>query len=165
MRTTFGKRAAASAAVTVVAAGVWTGLSAAPAAAAPQLPRLSTTGENFGTFGNHSYCRGAINVGLTSPKRGVVRATLTSLGFSGQGASWKRNPRCKVLFVITHTSGQAFGKETFVTGTFGPRRGQRVVKDVRTGSGVVEFSVVPHSPNSPVRALQGYGYGAYVLVP
>ena len=49
----------------MVAALVGTG----PANAAPrELPRLAITGDNFGTYGDHDYCRGALGTSLTSPK-------------------------------------------------------------------------------------------------
>lgn len=149
---------ASAAAVALLGAGQ---ASAAP----PQLTRITTTGNDFGLFGDRAYCHGTVNVGLTSGKRGVVRLTLTSHGFTGSGPAWARDRRCGVLFVATYTSATGFMKETFIPATMQARPGQRVVRDIRTGSGLVEFSVVPYAKRGPVRALQGYGYGAYVIVP
>lgn len=140
-------------------------VGAGPASAAPQLARITTTGNDFGAFGDRAYCHGALNVGLASPRRGVVRLTLTSHGFTGTGRDWARDPHCGVLFGVTYTSATAFMKETLVPATLGARPGQRIVRDIPTGSGVVEFSVVPYAKKAPLRGLQGYGFGAYVIVP
>ncbi len=51
-------------AVIVVAAGLV--LGGGQGSAAPQLPRITVTGDNMGTFGDHSYCRGVLHVGLTA---------------------------------------------------------------------------------------------------
>lgn len=134
-------------------------------AAPQQLPRLTTTGNDFGTFGDRNYCRGSVNVGITSPRRGVLRLTLTSHGFTGSGPRWSRERSCGVLFIATHTSAIAWAKETVIPATFRSRPGQRVVRDIATGSGLVSFAVNPYARNSPVRAPQGYGFGAYVVVP
>ncbi len=139
------------------------GLGGGAADAAPQakpLPYYSGTGNNFGTFGDHDACRGALNVGLTSPKRGVVRVKITSFGLTGDGAGWKRNPRCSVVLIIA-----TFGHEEFMPVTFGPKRGETASKDIHTGSGVVPLSIAPHAKNTPIRVPVGYGFGSYVLVP
>lgn len=159
--------AMAIAAPTVIAAASLTDV-AGPAEAAPprpQLARLTTTGNDFGLFGDRAYCHGTVNVGLTSARPGVVRLTLTSHGFTGSGPAWARDPHCGVLFVATHTSANAFMKETFIPATMRSSAGQQITRDIATGSGVVEFSVVPYAKRGPLRALQGYGYGAYVVVP
>lgn len=141
-------------------------LAAPPSGAAPQqVPRIASVGDNFGFFGDHAFCRGAVNVSITSPKRGVARLTLTSHGFTGQGREWSANPNCKTLLIVTHTSANAFFKETYIPASFGPRPGEKVTRDIRTGSGVVNFLVSPYAPNAPVRTLQGQGVGYYLLVP
>ena len=142
-------------------------LASGPGAAqvAPQLPRLTTTGNDFGTFGDHDYCRGAVGVGLTSPRRGVVTVTLRSHGFTGQGAGWARNPKCRVLFIATHTSATGYMRDTYIPATFGRRAGETVSRDIRTGSGLVELGITPYAKNVPVRAPQGYGWGAYFIAP
>ena len=96
------------------------------ASAAP-IPQVSTTGYNFGIFGDHSYCRGAVNATVDAPKgkRGVVRVTVRSHGFTGAGASWKRNPNCRVLFGNYYTSVRGYNLEKWVTATFGPRPGEK----------------------------------------
>ncbi|MFW0797660.1 enoyl-CoA hydratase [Gordonia sp. CPCC 205515] len=155
---------AAVCAATAVLTGLFATAGAADAAPR-ELPRITTTGDTFGTFGNHSYCRGAVRVSLTSPTPGITRVTLISHGFHGQGQTWVKNPRCRVLFIATHTSATAYLKETFIPATFGPRSGQKVSRDIRTGSGVVQFGVAPYAPNTAVRTPQGYGAGYYILVP
>lgn len=152
--------AALAVATVLVIAGV------GQAGAAP-IQHLSTTGNNFGTFGDHSFCRGSINIGLDSPpgKRGVVRVTATSHGFTGNGPSWERNPRCKLLINNVYTGGRGLYRDKWVTATFGPRPGEKKSWDVPTGSGLVVFTVNTHSDAGAVRPLQSYGFGAYLLVP
>ncbi|WP_233752097.1 hypothetical protein, partial [Gordonia mangrovi] len=113
------------------------------------------------------YCHGTLNARLTAPKgkRGVVRVTVTSFGFTGSGTGWKKNPRCTVVIGTSHISAIAFNEEHFFAATFGPRRGVSVSRDIVTGSGLVQFGVIPYTKNSPVRARQGYGVGFFVLVP
>ena len=113
-------------ALIVASAGLIVG--AGQSDAAPQLPRIGITGDTMGTFGDHSYCRGVLHVGLTAApsKRGVVRVTLTSSGFIGNGPSWKRKPVCKLLIGTVHTSVEAYAKWNFFNADFGPRRGQNV---------------------------------------
>ena len=131
------------------------------------LPRLTVYSENLGTFGDHDYCRGAVHVGLTAPtaKRGIVRLTLRSHGFTGNGIGWKRNPHCRALLVVATTSGAAPYKETLVPVSFGAKAGERVVRDIRSGSGPVNVGITPYATTTPVRTPQGQGVGAIVLVP
>lgn len=159
------KRAFTIVLTSVVALAItWTG--AGSSSAQPQLPKFTTIGEDFGTFGDHAYCRGAVNLKMFAPKRkrGVVRVSLTSHGFTGDGSSWTRNPRCRVLLVINQTSGNSFMKQTPILAAFGPRAGQNVTRDIVTGSGVALVSVIPYTVGLP-RVAQGNGTGAYVLVP
>ena len=90
----------------VVSAAAWLSAAPAPAHADRGVPSVPNTpyGTSFGTFGNHDFCRGAVHFGLSAPanKPGFVRVTLTSSGFTGQGAGWKRNPRCGVLLLESH---------------------------------------------------------------
>lgn len=134
--------------------------------AQPQLPRIGY-GDNFGMFGDHDFCRGTVNIGLTAPngKRGVTRLTATSFGFTGNGKGWARNPKCRVLLMTTHLSGNAFYKQTLVPATFGPHRGERVTKDIFTGSGPVQFTIASYARGTTVRSPQSYGTGWLVLVP
>ncbi|MGC4960863.1 enoyl-CoA hydratase [Gordonia sp. DT218] len=150
----------------VVAAAVMACVGAGSATSQPQLPKFSTTGDNFGTFGDHDFCRGTVNLGLTAPKgkHGVVRVTLTSFGFVGNGRGWARRPVCRVLMVATQTSGNSVLKQTPMPAAFGPRRGDRVTRDIVTGPGVALISVIPYTTKLP-RISQGNGAGAYVLVP
>lgn len=136
------------------------------ATAAP-IQYLSTTGNNFGTFGNHSFCRGSLHIGLDAPagKRGIVRVTATSHGFTGNGPSWKRNPHCKLLINNVYTGGRGLYRDKWVTAVFGPRAGEKKSWDVPTGSGLVVFTVNTHADAGAVRPMQSYGFGAYVLVP
>jgi len=166
MRTRFRSFIAATA---VVAAAVTGGVvAAAPAGAAPTpkpVPSLPLYGDTIGVVGDHDFCRGAVTFRFTSPKRGVARLTLTSRGFTGDGAGWKKNPTCRSLFIATHVSATALNAETFIPVAFGARPGERVVKDIATGSGLVGFNVNPYALNTPVRVPQG-GYGVtYLIVP
>lgn len=153
---------AVSVAVIVVASLTGAG----PASAAP-IPQVSTTGYNFGIFGDHSYCRGAVSATVDAPKgkRGVVRVTVRSHGFTGDGASWKRNPKCRVLFGNYYTSARGYNLEKWVTATFGPRAGEKKVWEINTGSGPASLGFGGFSPNSPVRVPSGYGSTIYMLVP
>ncbi|MYR07695.1 enoyl-CoA hydratase [Gordonia sp. SID5947] len=150
----------------VVSVSAMTLLGAGAAVAQPQLPRVGY-GDNFGMFGDHDFCRGSVNIGLTSPKgkRGVTRVTATSFGFTGDGKGWAKNPRCRVLLMTTHLSANAFYKQTFIPATFGPRRGERVVKDIFTGSGPVQFTIASYARGTAVRSPQSYGTGWVILVP
>lgn len=136
------------------------------ASAAP-IPQVSTTGYNFGIFGDPSYCRGAVNATVDAPKgkRGVVRVTVRSHGFTGAGASWKRDPNCRVLFGNYYTSVRGYNLEKWVTTTFGPRPGEKKVWEINTGSGPVSLGFGGFTPNSPVRVPSGYGSTIYMLVP
>ena len=135
-------------------------------AAAPELPRLANNGDQFLTAGNHSFCHGVLHVSLTAaPKRPGHRVALTSRGFTGQGSSWKRNPVCNLLVGTVHDSAVAYSKWNFFNADFGPKRGQRVVRDIWTGSGVVLFQLATYARNNPVRARQSWGVSYYTLVP
>lgn len=148
----------------VVVASLFIGIGRSEAS---PLPRLTITGDSMGVFGNHSYCRGVLRVGLdTSPsKRGVVRLTLTSSGFVGNGASWVRNPVCKLLIGTSYVSGIGYGVTNFFPAEFGPKRGQKVVRDIRTGSGVVQLAVGTFARNNPVRVFQSSPNQHFLLVP
>ncbi len=157
-------------AATAVAAAAVTGgvVAAAPAGAAPppkDLPRFAFFGENFGMFGDHDFCRGTVHVRLTSPKRAVTRVTFTSNGFTGNGPGWARNPRCRVLLTFIHTSATAVQKETYVPATFGTRPGEKVTRDIVTGSGLVSVATTAYSTNTPVRLPQAYAISWYTIVP
>lgn len=142
-------------------------VGAGNATSQPQLSKFSTTGDNFGTFGDHDYCHGVINARLSAPKgkRGVVRVNLTSFGFTGSGAGWQRNPHCRVVIGTSHISSIAWAQEHFFPATFGSRKGEQVSRDIYTGSGLIQFGVVPYSKDLPVRVRQGYGIGFFVVVP
>ena len=151
-----------------VAVAALTGVIAGPGDvnAAPELQRISVSGNQFATVGNHSFCNGVLHVSLTAAPRepGVVRVSLTSRGFTGQGPSWKRNPVCKLLVGTVHTSAIGYAQWNFFNANFGPRRGQKVVHEVRTGSGVVEFLVSTYARNNPIRLRQSVGVSYYMLV-
>lgn len=141
-------------------------LGVGTASAEPQLPSWSGIGNTFGTFGDHSYCRGAVRTGFTAPKgkRGVLRVTFTSLGFTGNNPGWSRNPACRLILTARVTSGNQFNMDHNIPATFGPRRGQKVTRDIVTGSGLIVVGVLSHSRNVPALP-QSYGSGFYVLVP
>lgn len=138
--------------VAVLAFGfVVAGLTAntSPASAAP-LQQLNLYGNNLSAIGNHSHCRGAIHIGFSAPKgkRGHVRATFTSHGFTGDGSTWNRNPHCRVGLSINVWSGAPRFYNTSVT--FGAKRGERIVHDIRTESGLAMVSIAPRAPGSNV---------------
>ena len=153
--------------VVAVVVGALSLLGAGSAVAEPQLPRIVQYSENIGTFGDHDYCRGAFNVGLVAPKgsRGVVRVTLRSLGFSGTGPGWRRDPNCRFLADLEFTNGRAFMKQKYVPVSFGSRPGQTVVRHLRTGPGAVQIRVSPLAINNPAHPVQGYGAAFYTVVP
>lgn len=166
MRTRFRSFIAA----TAVAAAAVTGgvVTAAPAGAAPPprpLPVFSLTGQTVGTFGDHDFCRGSMNVAISSPKRGVARVTLTSNGFTGNGPGWTRNPKCGLLIGVLETNGLFQIGEKFYPAAFGPRPGEKLSKDIATGSGLRGFSVASYARNTPVRLPQSYGTTVYFIVP
>lgn len=132
--------------VMTVAAG------AGEAAAAP-LQQLNTTSTSINTLGDHSFCRGTITYKVESvtKKRGVVRVTATSHGFVGDGVTWKKNPRCRVLFRSGYNSVKGIYLEKWTTGSFGPRRGEKKTWDVMTGSGPASLALATYSSNSPIR--------------
>lgn len=137
------------------------------AATAAPIPQVTFTGYNFGAVGDHSFCRGAINVSVNTvpKKRGVLRVTARSFGFSGQGATWKRNPKCKLLLWNVYTSARGLNKEKWVTVSFGPRSGEKRTWEIPSGSGPVSLGIGAFAPNNPVRVPAGYGSTIYMVVP
>ena len=139
-------------------------LSAAPAHADRGVPSVPNTpyGTSFGTFGNHDFCRGAVHFGLSAPanKPGFVRVTLTSSGFTGQGAGWKRNSLCGVLLLESYMGSAGF-RETPIRASFGPRRGERVSRLIYTGSGPLNIGVAPYALNSACPHPAGAGRGLF----
>lgn len=135
------------------------------ASAAP-LHILQTSSSTFGTFGDHSFCRGALSVRWQSvPKKsGVVRVTASSHGFKGDGLTWKRNPNCRVLLLTQTTSIRGLYVQKWVPASFGPRRGTTKSWEVTTGLGFANIAVMPYSANGPVAVRQGYGAGANMIV-
>lgn len=108
--------------VMAVAATMLVGTSAA--SAEPQLLRVALYGENIATGGDHAYCRGAYGVRMVSPvgKRGVVRMTLLSHGFRGDGAAWKRDPHCRFLAIVSYTSSRTLFSENVIPVSFSSRQ-------------------------------------------
>lgn len=143
--------------------------TAAPAAAAPPkekpIPGFTYYGDDFGTFGNHDFCRGSLHTRFSSPKRGVTRVTLTSFGFTGNGAGWRRNPRCSVLIGVTNSNGLFMLSEKYFPATFGARGGEKITVDIVTGSGFREIGVAGYALNTPVRLPQAAGVAHYGIVP
>ncbi|WP_232717658.1 enoyl-CoA hydratase [Gordonia metallireducens] len=134
--------------------------------AAP-IPNIALYGNNLATMGDHSLCRGTVNLAIQTPndKRGVVRVTARSRGFAGDGASWKRNPKCRVLFQTTYTSLRGYALHKWVSATFGPRPGEKKVWDVPTGSGPATIGITTYAVNNPVRTPTGGLVGFHMLVP
>ncbi|MDL9936488.1 enoyl-CoA hydratase [Gordonia sp. ABSL1-1] len=151
----------------LVCVGVSMGAGAGAAAPAQQLPKWSGLGDDFGTFGDHANCHGAMHVGLTATphKRGYVRVTLTSFGFTGEGASWRKDPHCRFLVGHGMNSSRGYAWFAFWPASFGPKRGQRLVHDVHVGSGLALFGVGTYQLHNPVRVPLAYGLNYYVIVP
>lgn len=148
--------------------GALTWLGAGAASADKPLPGVFQYSNNIMTFGDHDFCHGAINVKTTTPKgkRGVIRTTYTSLGFTGNQPGWKRNPKCTVLVgVLDQGDVVPPYHEEFVRLSFGPRPGERVVRDFVTGSGPRIINFFPYAINNPVRVPQGYGLNFWTIVP
>lgn len=142
-------------------------LGAGRVAAEPQLPRITLYSENFGTAGDHDYCRGAVRVGVVAPKgkRGVIRVTLTSYGFTGKGPGWKRDPNCRFLLYMSEISAKyPLGREHFSKVSFGPRPGSKIVRELHPGSGPGSFGVGTYAINQPVRVPQSYGGSGFLAV-
>lgn len=134
---------------------------------APLPLQFAVLGDNFGTIGNHSFCRGAINVRLSVPKgkKGVVRVTATSHGFTGDGPGWRRNPVCRMVLGTEFISARGYLVPKYSNVAFGPKPGTRVVQDVHTGSGPVAIETRTYAPNSGFRQIYSRGVSYYVLVP
>ena len=128
---------------------------------------FAVLGDNFGTIGNHSFCRGAINIRLSAPsgKKGVVRVTATSHGFTGDGPGWKRNPICKMVLGTEFISSRGYLVPKYTNASFGPKPGARLVQDVYTGSGPVMIETRTYAPNSNFKQIYSRGVSYYVLVP
>ena len=152
--------------LTVVFVAVCAILFGAGHASAAPMQNFSTNGTTFGTFGDHSFCRGAITyrVDAVAKRRGVVRVTATSHGFSGQGPSWVRSPKCRVLFRSAFTSVRGLDLEKWTTGSFGPKPGQKKVWEVLTGSGLATVGITTYAVNSPVRVPQAPAGPAFFMV-
>lgn len=166
MRSRFRSFIAATAvAVAAVTGGV---VAAAPAGAAPPprpLPTLSIFSDVISTVGDHDFCRGAFRVGLSSPRRGVTRMTLVSSGFTGNGAGWKRNPRCSFAVGVYNSNGLITLSEKYFTVSFGPRRGDSMTQDIVTGSGLRTLGVGTYAVRTPVRLPQSYPASLTYIAP
>ncbi|MDL9936485.1 enoyl-CoA hydratase [Gordonia sp. ABSL1-1] len=154
--------------ITTVLVGAGLSIGAGAGEAAPrQLLRVTGLGDSFGTYGDHANCHGALNVGLTATphKPGWVRVMLTSFGFTGEGRSWRKDPNCRILVGHAMDSSLGYGRFDFWPASFGPKRGQRAVHDVRVGSGLALFGIATYQLHNPVRVPQSYGINYYVIVP
>lgn len=156
-------------AVALAVCAVAGGVAAAPAGANPPpkpIPRFSPDGEAMGLVGDHDFCRGIAFVDFSAPKRAVTRVTITSRGFTGNGPGWARNPRCKVDFAFGYYSAIALGKSATLSASFGPRPGEKVTRDIVTGSGLVLASVIPTNPKAPAALPTGLPVlSSYLVVP
>lgn len=155
-------------AVVLIAVAVMAMLfGAAPARADRPLPSVTIWGHDIGTLGNHDYCRGSFRISLSTvkSKRGYVRVTATSHGFTGNGAGWSRNPRCSFLIGLVTIGSNSFYGEHYVPATFGRKPGQKVVRDVRTGSGPAQVGVQTYAARTAVRTPLAYGSVFYMIVP
>ncbi|MEE3851892.1 enoyl-CoA hydratase [Gordonia sp. LSe1-13] len=154
-------------ALLAVVVGALTLLGVGAVSAEPQLPRIALYSDNFGTVGNHAGCRGAMHVGVVAPKgtRGKIRITVTSHGFTGDGVGWRSNPRCRILLSFNEISpNHPLSRETFHSVSFGPRPGQKFVKEINSGSGPAGFGVATYVPDQPVRVPVPYGGVSFLTV-
>ncbi|MDL9947146.1 enoyl-CoA hydratase [Gordonia sp. ABSL11-1] len=135
--------------------------------AEPQLPRIVQYTENIGTFGDHDFCRGSLNLGTVAPKdkRGVVRLTVASFGFTGNGPGWKRDPNCRFNLNYFVISAAVPYEWVSVPVSFGPRPGQKYVREIFTGSGVVDLGVGTAPLNQGKGTPKSFGTGMYMIVP
>ncbi|MGV9709872.1 enoyl-CoA hydratase [Gordonia sp. NPDC003424] len=118
--------------------------------------------------GDHDNCRGTVRVRMSTPtgKRGVVRVTFTSFGFTGNQPGWHRNPKCTVRMAIVNQGPGLSRVERYYPMSFGPRPGQRYVRDIVTGSGPAIIGVAPLAINSPVlKTPVGSGPAFYAVIP
>lgn len=148
----------------VISALTWVG--AGTAAAEPQLPSWSLIGNNYGTFGDNHFCHGALGVGLTAPKgkRGVLRITFTSYGFTGTNPGWKKDPKCRMFVTARITSGNQLLFDHNFPAEFGSRPGQKVTRDIVTGSGLIIVMPWTYSRRAPGVPLS-YGSSIFAIVP
>ncbi|MYR07534.1 enoyl-CoA hydratase [Gordonia sp. SID5947] len=147
-----------------VAMSAMTWWGAGNVTAEPQLPRVTQYSENVGTFGDHDFCHGAFNIGMVAPKgkRGVVRITLTSFGFTGNGSGWARDPKCRFFALVNTTAG--FGKNEYFPVAFGRRPGERVTIESHPGSGPKAVTVSTSSSDRR-SDIQSFGATMYTIVP
>jgi hypothetical protein len=154
--------------VLVAAFGVLSFAGAGTASADTPIPMFWTiAGDNFGTFGDHAYCRGALHVSFSAPagKPGHVRTTVTSHGFTGDGPGWARNPHCRVTLVMTEISPKHFYKTTRIPMSFGRKPGQRVSRILEPGSGPAIIGVGTYGVGRQSGQVQSYGSEARMWVP
>ncbi|MDL9936487.1 enoyl-CoA hydratase [Gordonia sp. ABSL1-1] len=154
---------------TAMLACIGVSMGAGAGEASPLRPLWKSTGlsDNFGTVGDHANCRGAMHIDLyaTPHKPGYVRVSLTSFGFIGDGPGWRKDPHCR--FLVGHAMRSSLGLErwAFWPASFGPKRGQRVMHDVRVGSGLAVFGIGTFQLHNPVRVPLSYGVNYYTIVP
>ncbi|MEE3851741.1 hypothetical protein VZC37_15470 [Gordonia sp. LSe1-13] len=90
---------------------------------------------------------------------------MRSFGFTGNGPGWQRNPKCRFLIFLSQISAKyPLGKETFHPVSFGPRPGEKFVKELNPGPGLGSFSVATYAINQPVRLPQSYGGVGFLTV-
>ncbi|WP_164473815.1 DUF1990 family protein [Gordonia insulae] len=142
-------------------------LGAGRVAAEPQLPRVIQYSENIGTVGDHDFCRGSLNLGTVAPKgkRGVVRLTVTSFGFTGNGPGWKRDPNCRFRLNYAVISAAVGYRWISVPVSFRARPGQKFVREVYTGSGLVDLTVGTAPLHDGKGAPQSFASSIYTIVP
>ncbi|SDU67837.1 enoyl-CoA hydratase [Gordonia westfalica] len=151
-----------------VAIAVTAGFAGAGEVSAAPLPQINTNGDTVGTFGDHSFCRGAVafRIAAADKKPGVVRITAISRGFLGEGPTWKQNPKCTFRIRSAYTSGRGLDLEKWTRVSFGPRPGEKKTWDVVTGSGPATIGLTTYAINTPVRVLQTpKGSTFFMLVP
>ncbi|SDU67920.1 enoyl-CoA hydratase [Gordonia westfalica] len=142
------------------------GLAGAGDASAAPLQQINTNGNTHVNFGDHSFCRGAVTYKLDVParKRGVVRVTAISHGFRGEGATWKRNPKCTFRIRSGYTSARGIEMEKWNRVSFGPRPGEKKSWEVTTGSGLATMAVTTWAVNTPVRISQSASGATFFFI-
>ena len=156
-----------SAVVSIAVAVMAMLFGAAPARADRPLGNIAIYSPIIATVGDHDHCRGSFDVGLSSKSRkpGVVKVTLTSRGFTGNGRGWTRNPQCRFLIGITALGSRAFYRDYWIPAAFGPRPGQKIVREVMTGSGLSTVAVQTYVSKTTVRTPQSLKTAFYLIVP
>ncbi len=151
-----------------VAIAVTAGFAGAGEVSAAPLPQINTNGDTVGTFGDHSFCRGAVafRIAAADKKPGVVRITAISRGFLGEGPTWKQN-QVHLPYPLCLHEWPRIGSREVDQGLVRTAPGEKKTWDVVTGSGPATIGLTTYAINTPpVRVLQTpKGSTFFMLVP